>query len=150
MLALGFGHENGGPKHLAHVELLFAGVVPQQILGEQYADHVVAVLADHRKTRVGRTDHLRHELVDLFVDVDDIHLRARDHDVAHLHLGNGECALDDRERVRIEQVLLVGRAQQPHQAGAVGGFAQKQRGKALKQSGSGGFGHCRREALFYP
>jgi len=126
--ALGLGHEDRGTQHLAHVELLLAGVMAQQVLGEQDADHVVAVLVDDRETRMRRADHLRHEFLHLLVDIDHVHLRARDHDVAHLHFGDGERALGDGQRVGVEQVALVGRAQQLDQVGAVGRLAQDQCG----------------------
>jgi hypothetical protein len=87
---------------------------------------------------VRRADHLGHELLDRLLDVDHVHLRARDHDVAHLHLGDGERALGDGQRVGVEQVALIGRAQQLHQVCAVGRLAQDQRGQALEQAGSGG------------
>ena len=65
--ALGLGHEDRRAQHLAHVERLLAGVVAQQVLGEQHADHVVAVLADHREARVRRADHLGNEILHRFV-----------------------------------------------------------------------------------
>jgi len=117
----------------------------QQILGEQHADHVVAVLIDHGEARVRGADHLWDELVDRLVDVDHVHARARDHDVAHLRLGHRERALDDRQRVGVEQVPLVGRAQQARERGAVRGLAQQQRREALEQTGSGGAGHRGRD-----
>ena len=36
----------------------------------------------------------------------DVHLRARDHDVAHRHLGHRQHALDHRQRVGVEQLAL--------------------------------------------
>ena len=58
---LGLGDEHRRPQHLAHVEFLFAGVVAQQILGEQDADDVVLVLADDREARVAGLDDERDE-----------------------------------------------------------------------------------------
>ena len=85
---LGFGHEHRRAQHLAHVEFLLARVMAQQVFGEQHADDVVAVLVDHREARVRGGDHLRDEGLHRLVDVDEVHLRARDHDVAHRHLGH--------------------------------------------------------------
>ena len=60
--ALGFGDEDRRTQHVAHVELLLAGVIAQQVLGEQDADHVVLAFADHREARVRGLDHERDEL----------------------------------------------------------------------------------------
>src|SRR6185295_13871124 len=112
-----------------------SGVVAQQVLREQDADHVVAVLVDHREARVRGGDDLRNERLDRLVDVDEVDLGARHHDIAHLHLRDREGALDDRERVGVEQVARIRGAQQVHELLAVARLAHQQRRQALEQAG---------------
>ena len=138
--ALGLGHEHRRAQHLAHVELLL-GVEAQQVLGEQDADHVVAVVLVDREARVRLLDHERDELLRALGHVDHVHLRARDHHVAHLRLRDLQHALDHRERVGVEEAALEGRVQQLDQLLAVLGLAQQQRGKALEQARLRGFVH---------
>src|SRR5579872_2285976 len=107
---LRFRDENRGTQSLAHVEFI-ARVIAQQVLGQQNADDVVLVLADHGKTRVAGFDHERNEFLRRVADVYDIHLRAWDHDVPRLHLGHLHDALDHRQGVGIQQVALVGALQ---------------------------------------
>ena len=45
--------------------------IAQQILREQDADDLVAVLADHRKARVSRLDHDRQDFLGRIVAIDD-------------------------------------------------------------------------------
>ena len=71
------------------------------------------------------------------VDVDDIHLRARHHDVAHLQLGDLQHAFDHGQRVGVQQVALVGGVQQLDQLLAVFRLAHQDRAEALEQSGFG-------------
>ncbi len=130
--ALGLGHENGGPQHVAHVELFLSGVVAQQVLREQDADDVVAILVDDGEARVRRGDHVRDELVRGLADVDHVHLSARHHDVAHLHLGDLQRALDHRKGVGVEEISLERRVQQLEQLLAVLRLAHQQRGKPFK------------------
>jgi hypothetical protein len=57
--ALRFGDEHGRAQRVAQVEF-FLGVIAQQVLGEQDADDVVAVLLEHRKARVpSRTNGMK-------------------------------------------------------------------------------------------
>jgi hypothetical protein len=65
-------------------------------------------------------------------DVNDIHLCARNHDVAHLHLGDVHHALDHGKRIGIEEIALVGRMQQLHQLFAVFRLAQQERRQAFE------------------
>src|SRR5207253_7126519 len=88
------------------------------------------------EARVGGGDDARDEAFYRLVDVDEVDLRARDHDVAHLHLRDGERALDDRERVGIEQVARVRRAQQLHELLAIARLTHEERGQALEQAGA--------------
>jgi|GEM_PF-5341134 len=66
----------------ATLVLLVQGDGAQQILGEQDADHLVAVLADDGVTRVAGVKHLAQEGVERRVLLQHGHLSARDHDVA--------------------------------------------------------------------
>jgi hypothetical protein len=54
-----------GTQHLADVPAPHRtlGEIAQQILGEQDADDLVAVVANHREARVARLDHGRQQLL---------------------------------------------------------------------------------------
>ena len=69
-----------------------------------------------------------------------VHLRARDHDVAHRHLGDLQHALDHRQRVGVEQRALERAVQQVDQLLAVLGLARQERGQALEQRRLRGLG----------
>ena len=116
---LGLGHKDCGTQRIAQVERLRVGVVVEQFLGEQDADHVVLVLADDRKARVTRLHDEGDELLGFVIDRHDVHLRARDHDVAHGHLGDLQRAFDDRQSVGVEQLALERTVQQGEQLLAV-------------------------------
>ena len=131
--ALRLRHEHRGPQRLAQVERSPGSRNSEQLLGEQDADHVVLVLADHRKARVRGLEHERDELGGLVVDRHDVHLRARDHDVAHRHLGHLQHALDHRQRVGVEQLALERAVQQLEQLLAVLGLARQERRQPLEQ-----------------
>ena len=131
--ALRFGHEHGGPQRLLEVEAVGVPVVEEQLLREQDADDVVLVLADHREPGVLGLEHQRQELGRLVVDRDDVHLGARDHDVAHGHLGHLQHALDHRQRVGVEELVLERAVQELEQLVAVLGLAREERGQPLEQ-----------------
>jgi hypothetical protein len=135
-------NEDRRAQHVAHVELFLPGVIAQQVLGEKDSDHVVLVLPDHREAGVPGLDHHGDELVGGLLDVDDVHLRARHHDVARLHLGDLQHALDHGERVGIEQVPLVGGAQQLDQLLPILRLAREPGAEALEQRGLGGGNVC--------
>ena len=130
---LRFRHEHGRAQRVAQVERFRVRVVVEQLLGEQDADDVVLALADDREARVARLHHQRHELGNGVVDRHAVHLRARDHDVAHRRLGHRQHALDHRQRVGVEQVALERAAQDVEQLFAVVGLAQEHRRDALHQ-----------------
>ncbi len=134
---LRFGNEHGGAQHAADVAVGF-GVVAQQVLRQQNPDDVVAVLVDDRKARVRGFDDEGNEGLGRVVDVDDVHLRARDHDLADAHLGHLQHALDHRQGVGIHQVVFVGAVQQLDQLFTVFGFAHQPVGDALEQARFGG------------
>src|SRR6185312_10892563 len=87
---LGLWDEDHRPHVLTDVETLarLARIQTQQVLGEENADNVVAVLVHHRKARVARLDHHRQEFRERIVAADKHHLRAGDHDVAHLKVAD--------------------------------------------------------------
>jgi hypothetical protein len=74
------------------------------------------------------------DLVERVVDVDDVHLGPRHHDVGNAGFGGGEGAFDDGQRIGVQQVALVGRMQHLHQLLAVFRFAQQQRGQAFDET----------------
>jgi len=122
---LALGHENGRPQHLAHVEgpATLLAEITQQVLGQQDADHLVAVLADDREARVSRLDDHRQQLLGWVVTLEHDHLRAGHHDVAHLEIGDLEDALDHGQRVRVDQSARAGLAKLRDQLGAVARLA---------------------------
>ena len=71
--ALALRNEHGRAQALLDVEVLLAafGEIAQQVLGEQDADDLVAILADHRKARVTRLDHDRQDFLRRIVAIDD-------------------------------------------------------------------------------
>jgi len=68
------------------------------------------------------------------IDVDYIHLRTRDHDLADAHLRHLQHAFDHRQRVGVHQTVFVGTVQQLDQLLAVFGFAHQPVGNALQQT----------------
>jgi len=134
---LRFRNEHGGTQHAADVAVGF-GVVAQQVLGQQNSNDVVAVLVDDREARVRGFDDVGNEGFGRVVDVDHIHLRARDHDLADAHLGHLQHALDHRQGVGIHQTVFVGAVKQFDQLFTVFGFAHQPVGDALEQARFGG------------
>jgi hypothetical protein len=94
-------------------------------------DDVVLVAVDDGETRVGGLDHEGDELLRRLADVDHVHLRARDHDLANRPFGHLQHALHHGQRVGVEQVVFVGGVQQADELLAIFGFAQQQCGKAF-------------------
>ena len=71
-------------------------------LASRDAENLIAILADDRKARVAGLDHQLDQLLRRLIALDEHHLRARHHDVAHLHVGNGQYALEHDQRVAVE------------------------------------------------
>ena len=74
----------------------------QQVLGQQDADDLLAILVHHRKARVTALDHGLEQHLGFVVAIEEGHLRARHHDVAHLDVGDAEHAFEHRERVAFD------------------------------------------------
>uniref|UniRef100_A0A1I8A2A8 NAD-specific glutamate dehydrogenase n=1 Tax=Steinernema glaseri TaxID=37863 RepID=A0A1I8A2A8_9BILA len=112
--ALGLGHEGGRAQQVLDVEAVAVLLEDQrqQVLGQQYAKHVVVALADHRVARMRGVDHCRQELARGLRRLDADHLRARHHDVAHLQVGDLDRTFDDGQGLAVEQLVLVRFAQQ--------------------------------------
>ena len=51
-----------------------AAEVAQEVLREQHAEHLVAILADHGEARMPGLDDYRQHVVEALLDVDDDHL----------------------------------------------------------------------------
>jgi hypothetical protein len=130
--ALRLGNEDGRAQHVAHVETL-VGVIAQQVLGQQDADHLVAFAVDGREARVRGFQHVRQPALDGLGDVDHVHLRAGHHDVAGGEIGNLEHAFDHRQGVGVDQVALLRVLQQFEQLGSVLGFGGNHRGQPFEQ-----------------
>ncbi len=113
----------------------------QQILGEQDAQHVVAVAVDDREAGVGSLDDDGDDLGERVVDVDDVHLRPRDHHVGNAGVGGGQGAFDDGQRIGVHQVALVGRVQEINQLFPVFRLSVSGTRKTIKQGRftTGGF-----------
>ena len=73
----------------------------QQVLGEQDADDLLAVLVHHREARMAALDHGLEQHVGVVVAIEHRHLRARHHDVAHLDVGDPEHAFEHRRARRL-------------------------------------------------
>ena len=91
------------------------------------------------KARVARLQHQRNEFGRIVVDRHHVHLRARDHDVAHRHLRDLQHALDHRQRVGVEELALERAVQQLEELLAVLGLAGEKRGQPLEQRGPVGW-----------
>ena len=81
--AFGFGDEHRRAQAVAQVKGVRVGKVAQQVFGQQDAQHIVLVAANHRKARMRGVQHEGQEMRHRFADADHIHLAARNHDVAH-------------------------------------------------------------------
>jgi hypothetical protein len=68
--------------------------------------------------------HQRQPFFDRLGDVDDVHLRARNHDVAGGQVGHLEHAFDHRQGVGVDQVAFVGVVQNFEQFRAVLGLGE--------------------------
>jgi hypothetical protein len=80
-----------------------------------------------------RLEHERQEFGRRVVNRDDVHLRPRNHDVAHRHLGHLQHALDHRQRVGVEQLVLERAMQELEELVAVLGLAGEERRQPLEQ-----------------
>ena len=136
-----------GAHHVGEVEAVIAVAcaavareVREQVLGEQDPLHLVAIVADRRKPRVARFDHRTDELLRRLIGLDHHHLRARDHDVADLHVADRESAFDHRQGVGAEHVAPFGVAQDPQQRVPVPGPVRlaRQRPGEAPEPGPGG------------
>ncbi|MNS97036.1 hypothetical protein D3C72_1313590 [compost metagenome] len=104
--ALGFRDEHGRTDQRAHFDAGFQHAA-QQILGQQDADDVVAVAFVDGEPRMRGLDHRGHQVGDGLRDIQQVHARTRDHDVADGAFGHGERALDHLVRLRVEQLAFV-------------------------------------------
>ena len=68
------------------------------------------------------------------VGLDADHLRPRHHDVAYLQVGDTDGAFDDGQRLVVEQLVLVGLAQDLQQLTAILGFMGKSLGDSFQRS----------------
>ena len=130
---LRLAHEHRRAQRIAQHETLRPRVVVEELLGEQDADHVVLAFADHRETRVLGFEDQRQEIRRLVVDRYAIHLRARDHDVAHRSLRHRQHALDHRQRVGVEQPSFERAPEQIEKLAAVFRLARQERRQPFEQ-----------------
>lgn len=137
--ALDLGDEHGRPDQRADIQRRLEHVA-QQVLGEQDADDVVAVVFVDRKARVRGLDDGGEQLRQRLGDIEQIHARARHHDVGDGALGHGQRALDHGVGLCVEQLALVRGFEDGLDAFAVFRLAPHQ-GKQTVQQGFGrGFG----------
>jgi hypothetical protein len=110
---LGLGHVHRRPHEFLDVERRAIGGRgdAQQVLGEQDADHLFAILVHHRKARVPAVDDRPQQHVGFVIAVQHRHLRARHHDVAHLDVPHRENALEHRQSIAFEHTPRRGAAQ---------------------------------------
>jgi hypothetical protein len=95
---------------------------------------MVPAALDDRKARVRRLDHEVDPLLDRFGDVDHVHLRARDHQVARAQFRDLQDALNHRHGVGVEQVALVRVVQRFEEFFPVLRLAEDERGQAFEQA----------------
>ena len=115
----------------APVRLAVRDLQAQQILGEQDAENLIAVLADDRKAGMTRLDHELDQFIGRLVALDEHHLGAGHHDVPHLHVGHREDALEHDQRIAVEQPALARLAQILDQLGEVARLARHRLRDAL-------------------
>ena len=114
---LALGDEGGGPHH--RLDLFRRLAVPvllgvlHQVLEVGDADHVVLVLADHGNPREATAQGQRERLPDGLAALDEDHVGAGDHDLAHDRLAQLEHRLHHRALARLDHPALL---QQVHQA----------------------------------
>ena len=99
------------------------GVQPQQVLREQDAENLIAILADDREARVAGLHREFDQLVRRRVALDEHHLRPGHHDIAHLHVGHRQHAFEHDQRVAVEQAARTGLAQILDELGEIARFA---------------------------
>jgi len=131
--ALGFRNHHRGPDELR--QRLRRGVLGerlQQVLGQQDAEDLVALLAIDREPGVTAVDDDLQHLVQAEVDRQRDHLRARDHHVADLLLGHRDRALDHRQCVGRQQAAGLGFAQAFEQVFAVARLTGEDLADAIK------------------
>ena len=118
---LGLGNEGRRTQQVFHIvrATVFLEDQRQQVLGQQHAEDIVVAFADHRIARVRRIDDGWQEFTRALAGLDADHLRARHHDVAHLQVGDLNGAFDNRQRFAVQQLVLMGFAQQLKQLLAV-------------------------------
>jgi hypothetical protein len=80
----------------------------EQVLGQQDADDVLALALVHREARVRRVDHEVQDLVVRRIDVDQVHARRRDHDVAGGEVRHADHALEHDARLGVDDVVVFG------------------------------------------
>ncbi len=98
---LALRHEYHRAHVFAYLEILIRrSLQPQQVLGEQDSQNLIAILADHGKARMPGLDHQLDQFLRRLVALDEHHLRARHHDVPYLHVRDGQHALEHPEAVR--------------------------------------------------
>ena len=105
--ALGFGNEDRRADQRAHLDAGFQHAA-QRVLGQQDADDVVAVAFVDGKARVGGLDDRGDQVRDGLGDVQQVHARARHHDVGHDAFGHGQRAPDHLVGLGIQQGAFVG------------------------------------------
>ena len=131
--ALGFRDQHGRAQQFAHAAgAAVTDHAAQQVLGQQDAEDLVAVLAVHREAGVAGLDHQVHQVKELRVDGQGHHLRTRHHDVADLLFGHRQGAFEHLQGVGLDQAVGLGLAKDLDQVLAGFGFAGKGLAQAFK------------------
>ena len=136
--ALGFGNEDRRADQRAHLDAGFQHAA-QQVLGQQDADDVVAVAFVDGKARVGGLDDRGDQVRDGLGDVQQVHARARHHDVGHDAFGHGQRAPDHLVGLGVQQGAFVGGFQDGLDAFAVLGLSAHEGKQAVHQGFGCGF-----------
>ena len=106
--ALRLGHHHGRPHAFTDIEIREAprSHVAQHVFGEQDADDIVAIVVYNGKPRMPRFDDHRQQLLRRIVTAHRHHLRSRNHNVAHLQIGDAKYAFHHLQCIRIDQAAL--------------------------------------------
>ena len=77
--------KHGGTQHFLNIKTLFLGMVPQQILSEQYSYDLIFTAIGYWEARMTLLDDKGMNSGGFLTDIDGIHMGTRNHDVANLH-----------------------------------------------------------------
>ncbi len=111
----------------------------QEILCEQDTHHFIPILSDDGETGMARIDDGVQQLRPRVIELQHDHVRARNHDVADLSLGNLEDTLEHGVLLGGQQVSAPTLAEECHDIGSRGSLFATSMEQARPPTGSSGF-----------